>query len=503
MTEKSMCSQTEASEIQIARLTVLADDRYLDAVTDLIADIAKVTGLDEESARKLDAIIDEVLQKIFEYGYEGDTTQSVHVVVSRRAHSLVVAIEDKGLPFDYLRIEQGGDPRFSSFLSKGYADQVHFVNLGPSGNRVELVKELPSAEVRYQSDTAEHPKALDTAEAHPEEALTTRIMRPEEAVDLARLVYRCYGYTYPSEFVYYPQQVEAKQRTGLMKSFAVYNSRGEMVGHIALTFDHPGAKVAESGQAVVDPRYRGHKIFERMKHYLLDYAVVNQIIGIYGEAVTVHPFSQKGNLALGAHEVGFLVGYSPGTVSFKSIADQKSPRRQSIAFMYTSVLKSAPASIFAPGAYHMILRHIYDVLGIEREIVEVKVDRTKERPQQTGRIKVSIRRDHNQAVLNVEVVGQNTFDEIRFHLKQLCLNHFECIYVDLPLSSDQTGVLGTQLRKLGFFFGGVIPQLRDVDVLRLQYLNNVEISPEDIAVASDFGRTLLDFILQDKSDVTA
>src|SRR3989304_9072424 len=102
MTENSIYSRTETSEIQIARLTVLADGRHLDSVTDLIADIAKVIGLDEESARKLDVIIDEVLQKIFEYGYEGDTTQSVHVVVSRRAHSLVVAIEDKGLPFDYL-----------------------------------------------------------------------------------------------------------------------------------------------------------------------------------------------------------------------------------------------------------------------------------------------------------------------------------------------------------------------------------------------------------------
>src|SRR3989337_105454 len=130
-----------------------------------------------------------------------------------------------------------------------------------------------------------------------------------------------------------------------------------MIGHIALTFDGPSAKVAESGQAIVDPRYRGHKLFERMKHFLFDYAVVNQIIGIYGEAVTVHPYSQKGNLALGAHEVGFLLGYSPGTVSFRSIADQKRPRRQSIALMYTSVLKSAPAYIFAPGAYRMILRH--------------------------------------------------------------------------------------------------------------------------------------------------
>src|SRR3989337_1991230 len=236
MTENSIYSQTEASEIQIARLTVLADDRYLDAVTDLIADIAKVTGLDEESARKLDAIINEVLQKIFEYGYEGDTTQSVNVIVSRRTHSLVVTIKDKGLPFDYLRIEQGEDPRFSSFLSKGYADQVHFINLGPAGNHVELFKDLPSTDIRYQSDPPEHREALDAVEAHPEEALIMRIMQPDEAVELARLVYRCYGYTYPSEFVYYPQQVEAKQRAALMNSFAVYHSRGDMVGHIALTF---------------------------------------------------------------------------------------------------------------------------------------------------------------------------------------------------------------------------------------------------------------------------
>ncbi len=51
------------------------------------------------------------------------------------------------------------------------------------------------------------------------------------------------------------------------------------------------------------------------------------------------------------------------------------------------------------------------------------------------------------------------------------------------------------------FLGGVIPELLDGDVLRLQYFNNVEISPQDICMVSDFGRTLLTAVLEDKTAV--
>ena len=57
------------------------------------------------------------------------------------------------------------------------------------------------------------------------------------------------------------------------------------------------------------------------------------------------------------------------------------------------------------------------------------------------------------------------------------------------------------VKSWGFFLGGVIPELLNGDVLRLQHLNNVKISPQDICVVSDFGQTLLTAILEDKMAV--
>ncbi len=50
------------------------------------------------------------------------------------------------------------------------------------------------------------------------------------------------------------------------------------------------------------------------------------------------------------------------------------------------------------------------------------------------------------------------------------------------------------MAELGFFFGGIIPELRGEDVLRLQYLNNVEVERDDVHTASDFGEELLNLI---------
>jgi serine/threonine-protein kinase RsbW len=53
-----------------------------------------------------------------------------------------------------------------------------------------------------------------------------------------------------------------------------------------------------------------------------------------------------------------------------------------------------------------------------------------------------------------------------------------------------------RLESLGFFFAGVVPEKDDRDVLRLQYLNRVTIDAQQIQVASDFGRELLDYVLR-------
>ena len=57
---------------------------------------------------------------------------------------------------------------------------------------------------------------------------------------------------------------------------------------------------------------------------------------------------------------------------------------------------------------------------------------------------------------------------------------------------------GARLGELGFSFGAVLPELRDGDVLRLQYLNEVDIKPEYVRTASDFGQELFDLVLEEK-----
>ncbi len=120
----------------------------------------------------------------------------------------------------------------------------------------------------------------------------------------------------------------------------------------------------------------------------------------------------------------------------------------------------------------------------------------------SSRVSVSVRRDHNLAFLRVEEPGADLGELVRLRLRELCLHRVDCIYVDLPLSHPATAQAGAGLRDLGFFFGGIIPEAcsgaASGDVLRLQYLNNVEIKPDDVHTASDFGRELLDLIFREK-----
>ncbi|HVY55190.1 MAG TPA: hypothetical protein VHC46_05475, partial [Thermodesulfobacteriota bacterium] len=224
------------------------------------------------------------------------------------------------------------------------------------------------------------------------------------------------------------------------------------------------------------------------------------VAGIYGEAVTVHPYSQKGSIELGGRETGFLLGYSPGTVSFHNISEEEKPRRQSVAMMFTPVAGSGRETLYVPEVYRDMIAGIYGRLGFDRKLT-AENEGTGFKGRQKGNTTVNVRHDHNQALIKIERAGTMTVTEIAYQLKHLTRERFDCIYVDIPLRQKGAGYAASALRKLGFFFGCIIPEYSDGDVLRLQYLNNVDISKDDIKTASDFGQNLLDAILADMDEV--
>lgn len=483
-------------EKEIARLSILPEDRYLKALVDMVSDIAEANGISRKETSHLDKVLMDIFRNIVTYGFQDDTCTPIDVIVLRRLHALVIALEDRGLPFDYENLEHGEDKRFRSYMSKGYADSVNFQSLGKYGNRTEIVKNLPASDIREEMDISEHHEHMKAEPAPPDAQFTIEVFNHKNINDLVRLVYKCYGYTYANEFMYYPEQIEALLHGDLMTSCGAYDSTGELIGHLALVFSKPGARVGESGEAVVDPRYRGRKIFQKMKNFLKEESAANGIVGIYSEAVTVHPYSQKGNLDIGASEIGYLLGYSPGTVSFQNITDGEKPRRQSVALMYLPVLESEPSKIYSPEAYKKIISDIYSNIGIKREIITEDRD-FKYAADSESKVSVKVRTDHNQGIISVESYGDSTVGEIRYHLRKLCVEHIDCIYADLPINHKGAGHTAEALREIGFFFGYVVPEYADSDILRLQYLNNVEIEREDIKTASTFGEELLGFIFED------
>jgi anti-sigma regulatory factor (Ser/Thr protein kinase) len=497
VTDRVLTDKDETPKLEepVARVTVSADAGFLPPVVDFVRQTAHRLGLRDEAAEHLDRVVEVICRNVIEHAFEPGQDGRYDVLVLRRSGQIVVAIEDRGLPFDYERFQEG-DPVLGEMLRRSFADEVRLVNLGRDGNRVELIKDLPRADFRERLSEDEHHETVEVPAASEDMPLEIRMMRSEESPALSRAVYRSYGYSYDWDDIYYPDRIQELQEGGLMRSCVAVSPEGEFVGHLALMVEHPTSTVAEAGQAVVDPRFRGHHLFAKMKTFLAEKARKSGVYGLYSEATAVHPYSQKGNLHLGAKETGYLLGYIPPSVSYKEIGEDREGRRGSVALFYMRTNVEPEREIYPPARYREAVRRVVEHNELRREISEVPASGT-EAPA-SSRLDVRVRRDHNLAFVRVIEPGNDLRELVRFRLRELCLHRVDVIYVDLPLSNPATRTCGARLEELGFFFGGIIPEARDGDVLRLQYLNNVEILPDDVSTASDFGKELLDLIFEQR-----
>ena len=114
-----------------------------------------------------------------------------------------------------------------------------------------------------------------------------------------------------------------------------------------------GDAVGHSGQAVTLPAARGQHLFTRTKRYLMDWAREG-LAGMFSEATAAHPYSQRANLELGAHETGFLLGWIPAAVGNDAAAEAPR-RRQSAALFYTKLNDGHDAPVYAPERHHEII----------------------------------------------------------------------------------------------------------------------------------------------------
>jgi serine/threonine-protein kinase RsbW len=458
---------------------------------------ASFFGFDDDELQRLELATEEALVNIIENSFDEGETGSIELSVDYRPGAFVIALEDRGIPTDAALLEKKERSALGLLLIRHLADEFNIINLGKGGKRTELIKYLPEKSiVDFEDPGTSDPQP---ASADPEflPMPFIRMVHGDDASNLSRLAYRVYGYTYASVF-YYPEKIRELIGSGLLNSAVAVNDSGEIVGNLSLFFEHKGALVADSGAAMVDPRYRGLSLFKEMKKFLREYAVTTGMFGLYSEAVTIHPFTQKGNLSLGARETGIMLAFASESVTFKKINNDKlSEQRQAVVLFYLKTNQEPHRKVYLCEKFHPVLSKVYDHLELDREVIRVAAGAAV--PFRLGLTEMSttIKPDLNIAVVSVIGAGADAFGLITRQVRELCLKKVETIYVELPVDEPAAAILAAELSQSGFMLSGIVPELRNGDVLKMQYLNNVFVDPGKIVVVSDHTRELLDTIMLD------
>lgn len=334
---------------------------------------------------------------------------------------------------------------------------------------------------------------MDAADAHLD--CQFRFLQPDEGHVLSEAIRVAYGESYDVRWVYDRDEVNARLAAGTYVSCVAETAEGELLCHEGMSLEAVGDAVGHSGQAVTMPAARGQHLFTRTKRFLMDWAQEEGLAGMFSEATAAHPYSQKANVELGAHETGFLLGWIPATVSNDAAAEQK-PKRQSAALFYTKLNDGHERDVYAPPRHREIIGRTLERCELRGSLADPPA--TTELPERSE-LHIEINPDHNLALITVQSPGADLETAIaaerhhHFHSRNL-----DAVYLDLPLENPATALAADHLERLGVSYAGVFPNRHvDGDVLRMQSLHRVKVTADDVATASEHGRELLEYVLTD------
>ncbi len=216
------------------------------------------------------------------------------------------------------------------------------------------------------------------------------------------------------------------------------------------------------------------------------------MLGTYSEVVTVHPFSQKSGLSRDYLEMGVLLGFTPATMDFKALQGKGDHKRRPVVLFYKWLNQEPVREVFLPFHHAPVLERIYRNAKLRRNFSSASEPSLPEH----CRMDIKVQTEAGRAFLKVIEYGRDLIEVIRLRLRELYLKRLDLIYLDLPLTHPAVQYFCSMIENLGFFFGGMLPEVQEGDILRLQYLNNAELELVDVHLASTFSCELYQYVLQ-------
>jgi len=475
----------DASASSAMEIRIDGSPGTLAAVGGAVRAMATGGGLDPDRATRFRVVVEELVREALAREHvRGSTDVTVHVRAG--AGTLQVEVHDGGVPMTGTESRSAPSRRLAAL---GFVDQLHIATHGSAGNIAACSVVVTGPDRAIVGEVLD-PSAPDATDAEAR-AVDVRAMEPADAVGLARCIYRCFGYTYKDHTLYEPRHIAHALHSGYMRSVVAVTADGEVVGHSALFVQRQGDPVPEAGKLVVDPRYRGHHLAERMAAARLDSGRAEGLVGFWAQAVTNHAASQKEIIHIGGAEVGLLIGASPATVVMAQLDNVNEGRRTLLA-MYTPLRRTA-ATIHPSVVHATIIGELQGSLGLDRTI-----DVTDASPSGPTKVRVIVVPDTGIAHIRVERIGADTLLRVAHELEGLDAFDLGVIHLDLPLADPAAGTVANALERLGFCFAAWLPHFAaDSDVLRLQRVGSHPVDVEHVVCARPEGERVRDYVVND------
>ena len=469
-----------------ACLTVSSDQRLLSLVSALGREFAGAAGLPDRERALLVGALDAAVRFVSERAYPGDPTGRIEITLEPAERGIRVSVHDWGRP---LTSAEGA----AELVDLGAAvEDLRLINLGGRGKRLSYIWRTSQVLDVAAGVADAPPPVVPNAGANE---ITARDAQVDDAEPIAQLLYQNYALSYVHPDFYRPRWLREELLTGrVLSSVAVHGS--DIVGHHALLLS-ADAPVAETGVAVVASAYRGLGVFGRLGKHTLARARARGLHALYGRAVTVHPYSQRAEIAHGYHETALCLALSPGTMTTHGARTPADGARRTALMISFLPLQRAPRRVSLPQRYRDRLLETYGRLGLE---TRAPVEPAPRAPGVIG-----IERETEAAAAAVTIGGwdEGLAAQVTDKVRMLLAEHLDVIYADLDLEATTDLDAAVQaLRRLGFSYAGLrLHGPGNHDHLRLQRLNSTDVELDQISTASAAGHELVRFVLEDLKHV--
>jgi hypothetical protein len=509
-------------------LSVPNHPEYEKLVRDTARDAAKLARFHSGGRQRVASVVGElatILMGLEEPREDVNVDLTCEVVPG----GLRVTLHDDGPPFDPSRAGEAS-AFVHGLLEDGSPDWVEFRNLGRGGKDMRIMfhhrkaaadcgPDLPdesdaddafvvsgggdrlfadaatAAIAGGETTTAEGPGLIAPAIlARPGDPVTYGLLRPQQAASVSDCIYDTYRLSYLHEDMYHPLRIAALNESGEMISAVATSPDGTVVGHIALTFPDEDRYVPEIGVAATLRDWRGQHVAHHLADLLMDEAVGRGLYGVYGEAITVHPFTQHLNTEMGFGTCAVRLAAVPADREFRGM-ERHGRARNSTITMFRYFGEPARTPLDVPERHREMIARLYGWIGAPGRLESSPPGALGE-PSAGEETSLSVRLNPVSSIANLTLasLGPDARDLLRDELRRLRASEFRVIEAAVDMTTPGAADAADQLEELGFLFSGVRPGGPVREWLLYQYFNGVLVDYDVMAVDSDESRELVAYV---------